>query len=953
MKLRRILALLLVLAITLSASLMLTACGGEDDDGSTNDSGNNNQNNNNQGGNNQGAGNQGGNNQGGNNQGGNDQGGNDQGGSDQGGNDQGGSDNGGDTSAYFTEDGELILFNDGVPTFKFVVGSDASGVKSTIDEIAATLTGLSAEGCTVRSENYQSEVEPVEILIGTVNSRGDEYKYNKYELGMNGYIVKQVGTKIVVNGGSEAALANAVIYLKEKVFGIKKANDPMDFFFMEADLNKVEKQTGYNVSDITVNGVSLKNYVISYTKANTAAKNAATALNQTLYEECGIYVPVDNTPDDGVLTFSINSIANTGAGNGYELFVDEDGNIVLNCEFDYLIASLVSSFTESMLANKGTVAYNTGMIDTKDVRNIYYDDNGAVGNGVVNDFAAIKKTHDLANQYGHIVNANAGSTYLIKDTEGETIPIMTDTNWNGCTFIFDDSFINVHSSSGASHCNDCANRFNPIFYVTKTQSAVDVAKKFAYVTPDTPLNGGYGEADNTTKIEGWDLPYLALVKITSKSHKIYVRGGNKDSQANADDGDHQCEFILVHPDGTIDPSTPLSWDYTDVAWASAENVDPEYVKPITIDGGGALINTISNAPGEDVQNAYYSFSRNIYVQRANTTLKNFHHRLLNEGTYRAPYAGILTVNHTNNVTFRDITLQAARRRWQNGVQQGTYEIGGMGGNDIKYYNVDSINFFSDGTDWKNAAMHANSPGNLHMGGTMGTNYCRNFLFEDCTLNSFDSHKGLGNVTLRRCEIGSASMQGSGDILIEDHTAFMSAYSRDVVGLRADYGSTWRGTLTMRNVTIKYDENFDYTQNNKTNFIVIFETNEYEENSIFETFFNPETGKYEFPATFTNYMPSTILLDNISVKSYNYASFDKDTRTFTGWVEKYADDTVYLFNRTIYGRSDDIRTANANKYIPADSITVLNSQAYIILPDTKQFSDCKFTIENSENTSKGT
>ena len=959
---KKLLTLLLVLILSFSVVLTLVACGGDGDgdgagdntaDGGADNGGNTGGDN----GGNTGANNGG--NTGGDNGGnaGGDNGGN--AGGDNGGN-AGGEGGGEDTSKYFNEDGELILFDESKPTFKFVTGSDIGNNAATINDIANQLNGLCE--ATVKVENYQSTPQTVEILVGTVNTRGDEYKYNKYDLGQNGYVVKQVGTKIIVQGGSANALTTAINHLKEKVFGLKKSNDPFEYHVMADSTNKEYIQGGYTVSQITVAGNSLKNYVLTYTKGNSTAKKAAEALQTTLYTECGIYLKIETSPAAGTPTVFINALANSGVGNGYSAYVDDNGDLKIDCEFDYKLSELCTSFTDNfILSGRGTVAFSKGTIETRDIRNIYYEDFGAMGDGETNDFKALKDTHDKANTYGHIVHAklDGSANYYIGSTGGDNIDVMTDTYWHGCTFTFDDSTIAVHSSSrcpggGASNCMDCANRSAAIFNVTKTQKAVDVASKFAYVTPSTPLNGGYGEADNTTKIEDWDLPYLALVKITAKYHKIYVRGGNKENQANADSGDHQCEFILIHPDGTIDPTTPLSWDYHDVAWASAENVDPKYVTPITIDGGGAYINTIANAPGEVEKNEYNQFYRNIYVKRSNTTIKNINHRLLEEGEYRAPYAGILTVNHVNNVTFRDITLQAARRRWQGTVQQGTYEIGGMGGNDIKYYNVDAINFFSDGTDWISYDRENNTPGNLHMGGTMGTNYCRNFLFENCTLNSFDSHKGLGNVTLRNCEIGAASMQGSGDILIENHTAYMSGYSHDVIGLRADYGSTWRGTLTMRNIEIRYDVNFDYTKGNPQNFITIFETNNYERDAIYESFYNESTGKYEMKSTFTNYMPSEIYIENVSLNKYNYTGFDPITRTFQGLTLTAANDKVYLFNKSIYGYlTEDIRTAFANKYMPADKITVVGCQARIVLPDTPQFSDCKFVITDSPNTYQGT
>ena len=53
------------------------------------------------------------------------------------------------------------------------------------------------------------------------------------------------------------------------------------------------------------------------------------------------------------------------------------------------------------------------MLVTRNVRDIYYEDFGAVGDGVTNDFLAIQAAHAHANQCGHTVNGTAGATYYI------------------------------------------------------------------------------------------------------------------------------------------------------------------------------------------------------------------------------------------------------------------------------------------------------------------------------------------------------------------------------------------------------------------------------------------------------------------------------------------------------------------------------------------------------------
>ena len=80
-------------------------------------------------------------------------------------------------------------------------------------------------------------------------------------------------------------------------------------------------------------------------------------------------------------------------------------------------------------------------------KTVYYKDFGAVGDGVAEDFWAIKKCHEYANEHGYDVKADAGATYYICETDGEEIPVMTNVDWVDATFIMDDAKIDVPSKS--------------------------------------------------------------------------------------------------------------------------------------------------------------------------------------------------------------------------------------------------------------------------------------------------------------------------------------------------------------------------------------------------------------------------------------------------------------------------------------------------------------------------
>mgnify|MGYP003293324224 FL=1 len=83
-------------------------------------------------------------------------------------------------------------------------------------------------------------------------------------------------------------------------------------------------------------------------------------------------------------------------------------------------------------------------------------------------------------------------------------------------------------------------------------------------------------------------------------------------------------------------------------------------------------------------------------------------------------------------------------------------------------------------------------------GLIGTNFCRDLCFEDCTFSRFDAHMGVTNCVLRRCRLGWQCLNaiGNGTFLIEETEAHGNAF----VNLREDYGCTWRGKIIIRNST---------------------------------------------------------------------------------------------------------------------------------------------------------
>ena len=71
-----------------------------------------------------------------------------------------------------------------------------------------------------------------------------------------------------------------------------------------------------------------------------------------------------------------------------------------------------------------------------------YEQFGAKGDGVTNDFPAIMATHEAANEKGLPVKATDGKTYYIGNTTGTAV-VRTDVDFGTARFIIDDSRVSL------------------------------------------------------------------------------------------------------------------------------------------------------------------------------------------------------------------------------------------------------------------------------------------------------------------------------------------------------------------------------------------------------------------------------------------------------------------------------------------------------------------------------
>jgi hypothetical protein len=373
---------------------------------------------------------------------------------------------------------------------------------------------------------------------------------------------------------------------------------------------------------------------------------------------------------------------------------------------------------------------------------VRYSDFGARGDGKTDDIEAIAAAHAIANQHSLLVKADEGATYYIGGKD-RTAVIRTDTDFGTAAFIIDDTHIQ--------------NRNSHVFLVNSS------------LQPFKP-EGISSLKRNQEKI-GISLPGSCLVTVTNSHVKRYIRFG-----PNQNNGSAQTDIFMVDKNGNVDSGTPIIWDFDQITEITALPVDET---TLTITGGH--FTTIANK----AESKYTYYSRGIAIRRSNVLVDGLKHHVTGEGDHGAPYGGFISVGDCSFVTVSN-TILTGRKMYQTigaagvTVSMGSYDISVNRALNLSFVNCSQTNDINDSKYW----------------GIMGSNYCKNLVYDKCTFSRFDAHMGVANATIRNSTLGHQGINaiGSGTFTVENSTI----YGRNLINLRSDYGSTWQGEFIIRN-----------------------------------------------------------------------------------------------------------------------------------------------------------
>lgn len=372
---------------------------------------------------------------------------------------------------------------------------------------------------------------------------------------------------------------------------------------------------------------------------------------------------------------------------------------------------------------------------------VNYEAFGAVGDGVADDLPAIVKAHAFANTHGLPVKTKAGATYHL-GRRALTAIIATDTDWGTSRFIIDDTDVENHRLSLFSVQSLLEPVTLTIPRLTRDQRRLDVRP-----------------------------PRDCWVRVENSNRKRYIREG-----LNQNNGSAQRDCFILRRDGSIEGD--IDWDYDVVTKVEARPIDERTLVLL-----GGVFTTIANRMKQD--KGYNYWQRNIAISRSNTTVEGLTHNITDEGEFGHPYRGFLSAEGAANITFRNCFVTGHKTYTTIGaagkpVSMGTYDLNA---NEVVNFTLSGVRMdnICDPTRW----------------GVIGTNFCKNILLENCTLSRMDTHQGVsGTYTIRGCTLGHAGLNaiGRGTLTIEDSTL----NGRALLALRSDYGSTWEGTVIIRN-----------------------------------------------------------------------------------------------------------------------------------------------------------
>jgi hypothetical protein len=273
------------------------------------------------------------------------------------------------------------------------------------------------------------------------------------------------------------------------------------------------------------------------------------------------------------------------------------------------------------------------------------------------------------------------------------------------------------------------------------------------------------------------------------------------------------------------------------------------------------------------------------------------HRVTGEGDHGAPYGGFINVGDCAYVTVQNTVLTGRKMYQTTGsagvtVSMGSYDLSVNRAVNISFVNCSQTNDINDSRYW----------------GILGSNFCKNLVYDGCTFSRFDAHMGVANATIRNSTLGHMGINaiGSGTFTVENSTI----RGRTLINLRSDYGSTWQGEFIIRNCV------FVPAGGRPTSASLIG---------------GSYSGQHDFG--YTCYMPERIIIENLKIDDSNHPADYQGPAIFSNFNPKMTDDSYV--EKFPYVKTREVILKN---------VTTTSGKALRISDNTYMFRDVKVITE---------
>ncbi len=568
---------------------------------------------------------------------------------------------------------------------------------------------------------------------------------------------------------------------------------------------------------------------------------AAELLRDEIHKLTGETLSISDTEAQGKEKIVLNILDTPTSDFDFRIYVS-GGELFIESGYRSFAEGGIAEFASRNFEDAmRDISFGEGYSEIYYTDRVYYSDFGARGLGKESgeaDFEAIYRAHATENSLKrHTVCADRDAQYYIGDARiggsVKTVTIKTNVDWQNAHFTIDDSHLSP------LHAGDSEIYTKNIFNVSSDYDSYTVsgAERLSAINPE-------GKIDPETTVIDLGLGYPAMIMPYDEDHKVYRRKG----YASGWKGGAMHEVIIIDELGNVDPETPIMFDYATLDKIVVYRID---LTPTVIEGGhfntvaghqnlayyydtdGTTRLPVTDENRDTVTSAGVAdtyFSRGINIGRSNTTVKNVIHTVSGEftlaeqarGNLGPAYYGFFAANNASYITFDGCGVQGRRTFRVNyngftGSSSGTYDITAGNVNGIVYRGCIQNNFWVT-VDYEKGEIYPateDTPGailgmdyvSLSMGqrmhwGVGGTNYCKNIEYVDSVLSRMDAHAGVYNAKVVNTDISFISLTGNGEFIMENSRWFSTGSgvtNNSIIYLRNDYGSTWDGTVYMKDV----------------------------------------------------------------------------------------------------------------------------------------------------------